>query len=191
MKKKVIILVIVALVAIAIIGGVVVFNNANQNDVAEGNNSSATSYASVEEIKTLINNIYAKTNIELAALESREIETADEIPFYTGLKSNENVEKVVVSESMMSSIAYSLVVVNVSEGADVEAMKQEMLDNIDTRKWICVEAETVYVTNHNNTIFLVMASEELAKPQYDAFKELVGGEIGKELVRKAEEVTFE
>ena len=191
MKKKVIILVIIAVVAIAIIGGVLVFNNSSENNVAEGNNSSATSLESVEEVKTLINNIYEKTKIELAALESREIETADEIPFYTGLKSNENVEKVVVSESMMSSIAYSLVVVNVSEGADVEAMKQEMLDNIDTRKWICVEAETVYVTNHNNTIFLVMASEELAKPQYDAFKELVGGEIGKELVRKAEEVTFE
>lgn len=189
MKKKIMILVIVAVVAIAIIGGVLVLNN--QNDVAKGNGSLSTPFTTVDEIKELINKIYAKTNIELAALESRELETADDIQYCTGLQSNENLEKVVVSESMMSSIAYSLVVVNVSENADVEAMKQEMLDNIDTRKWICVEAETVYVTNHRNTIFLVMASEELAKPQYDAFKELVGGEIGKELFKKAEEVTFE
>lgn len=190
MKKKIIIIAVMIVVAVAIVGGILLNN---KEDVVEENKNNATAITlkTVEDIKTLINNIYAKTNIELAALESREIELADEIPFYTGLKSNENVGNVVVSESMMSSIAYSLVVVNVSEGADIEAMKQEMLDNIDTRKWICVEAETVYVTNHNNTIFLVMASEELAKPQCDAFKELVGGEIGKELVRKAEEVTFE
>jgi len=62
-------------------------------------------------------------------------------------------------------------------------MKQEMLDNIDVRKWICVQAERVYVTNYNDVIFLVMASEEWAKPVYDEFKNLVGGKVGKELVR--------
>ena len=66
-------------------------------------------------------------------------------------------------------------------------MKQEMLDNIDTRKWICVTAEKVYVTNHENIIFLVMASDEWAKPVYDEFKSAVDGKVGKEL-QKTEEI---
>ena len=106
---------------------------------------------------------------------------------YTGLKSTNNVETIVVSEPMMSSQAYSLVMVKTtSKKADIESMKQEMIDNINTRKWICVEAEKVYVTNYKDVIFLVMASDEWATPVYNEFKNLVGGKVGEELVKTTE-----
>ena len=58
---------------------------------------------------------------------------------------------------------------------------------IHTSKWICVSASKVYVTNHDNVIFLVMADEEWAKPVYDEFKKFVNNNIGKELEKNAEE----
>ena len=56
-----------------------------------------------------------------------------------------------------------------------------MLDNINMNKWICVSAEKLYITNNGNVIFLVMSSEEIAKPVYENFKKYVNNEIGKEL----------
>ena len=94
---------------------------------------------------------------------------------------------VVVSEPFISSQAYSAVMVKVSENANIKEMKQEMLDNIDTRKWICVSAEKVWITNYEDIIFLVMSSEEWGKPVYDEFKQAVGGKVGEEL-QKTEEI---
>ena len=49
-----------------------------------------------------------------------------------------------------------------------------MFDNIDTRKWVCVEAEKVYATDSQNVILLVMSSEEWTKPVYDSLKAVLG-----------------
>ena len=65
-----------------------------------------------------------------------------------------------------------------------------MLNNINTRKWLCVEAEKVYVTNHSDLICLVMSSEEWAKPVYNAFKEIVQNKVGEELEKTAETVAL-
>ena len=54
-----------------------------------------------------------------------------------------------------------------------------MSENIDTRKWICVSAEKLYATSSGDIVFLVMSSEEMAKPVYDAFKAKVG-KVGQE-----------
>ncbi len=76
--------------------------------------------------------------------------------------------------------------VKVSKNANIEEMKQEMLNNIDTRKWICVSAQKVWVTNYGDIIFLVMSDEEWGQPVYDEFKQAVGGKVGKELERTEE-----
>ena len=65
--------------------------------------------------------------------------------------------------------------------------KEEILNNVDMRKWICVSAEKLYVTNHNNIIFFVMSDEDWATVTYNSFKEYVGNEIGKELQKSGEE----
>lgn len=179
MNKKIVIAVVVV-VLVAIVGLVFVMNK-----------NSATSIAmeTAQDLEGVINTINANVNSELASLMTNVVDVTDSesVSFFTGLESNENVEAVVVSEPMMTSQAYSFVLVKVSENADVESMKQQMLDNIDTRKWICVTAEKVYVTNHENLICLVMAREELAKPVYNEFKSLVDQKIGKEL-EKTEQI---
>ena len=91
----------------------------------------------------------------------------------------------------MNAQAYSAVALLVKEGTDVEKLKQEILDNIDMRKWICVSAEQLYITNNGNLIFLVMSSDDWAKPVYENFKKYVNNEIGKELQKKNSEEDIE
>ena len=83
----------------------------------------------------------------------------------------------------MTSQAYLLSVVKVKDGANVEKMKQEMLDNIDMDMWICVSADKLYITNSGNIIFLVMTNEEWATSVYNNFKKYVNNNIGKELTK--------
>ena len=59
------------------------------------------------------------------------------------------------------------------------------------RKWICVSAEQLYITNNGNLIFLVMSSDDWAKPVYENFKKYVNNEIGKELQKKSNEEDIE
>jgi hypothetical protein len=79
----------------------------------------------------------------------------------------------------MSSQAYSLVIAKVKEGTDADKLAKAMSENIDMRKWICVSAEVLYATSTEDLVFLVMSSEEMAKPVFDAFKNKVGN-VGEE-----------
>ena len=80
-------------------------------------------------------------------------------------------------------------IVKVKDNADVEKIKQEMLDNIDMRRWICVSAEQLYITNSGKVIFSVMADKDTAKAVYNDFKKYVNNNIGKELEKS--EYNFE
>lgn len=185
MKKVIIGIVAIAIIALIIVGIIMINGKGKEN----GETTENAKMQTTQEMQETLNSIYTKLGDQLPSIETREIDITDELAVKaaTGLQSTTNVEAVVLSEPMMSSQAYSAVFVKTSKDADVEKMKQEMLDNIDTRKWICVTAEKVYVTNHENIIFLVMASEEWAKPIYDEFKTAVDGKIGKEL-QKTEEI---
>ena len=144
-------------------------------------------------MEAMFKSIYDKLGDELPNLETAEMDVSDAstVKAYTGLQSNENVETLVVSEPLMYSQAYSAVAVKVKSGANVENMKQEMLDNINMAKWICVSASNLYITNTGNTIFMVMADNDWAKPVYDAFKEYVNNNIGKELEKVSDEGDIE
>ena len=62
----------------------------------------------------------------------------DNIAYYIGTDDIE-YEEILASEPLMGSIAHSVVLVRMKDGADIEAAKQKILDNVDPRKWICVE----------------------------------------------------
>ena len=185
MKKQTIIAIVIAvIVVLAIIVGVVVWNNQKSNE--------GTTIETASQMKEMFKSIYNKLGDELPNLETQKIDVSDAsmVKAYTGLQSNENVETIVVSEPSMSAQAYSAVAVKVKAGANIENMKQEMLDNIDMAKWICVSASNLYITNSGNTIFMVMSDEDWAKLVYDSFKEQVENKIGKEL-EKSEDTDYE
>lgn len=186
MKKQTIaIILVIAVLIIAVIGIVVATSNKNGNSEAK--------IETVGQMKSMMKTINSNLKEQLPQLEIEEIDISDEelVKAYTGLQSNENVEKLVVSEPLMNAQAYSAVVLKVKPGADIEKMKQEIIDNIDMGKWICVSAEKLYVTNSDNIIFLVMSDKEWAKLVYEEFKKYVDNKIGKELEKSEEEENIE
>ena len=76
----------------------------------------------------------------------------------------------VVSMPMMSSIAYQCVLLRVPE-EDVETVKQQIRDNADLNKWVCISAETMLVESRGDVIFFVMADNDTAYALNNAFQE--------------------
>ena len=146
-----------------------------------------------KDINDIINTINKNNKNVLPELETMkvDIKNIDEVTSYTGLKTNDGIESIVVSEPLITSQAYSVAIVKVKDSADVEKIKQEMLDNIDMRRWICVSAEQLYITNSGNVIFSVMADKDVAKAVYNDFKKYVNNNIGKELEKSNNEENIE
>lgn len=146
-----------------------------------------------KDINDIINTINKNNKNVLPELETMkvDIKNIDEVTSYTGLKTNDGIESIVVSEPLITSQAYSVAIVKVKDNADVEKIKQDMLDNIDMRRWICVSAEQLYITNSGNVIFSVMADKDVAKAVYNDFKKYVNNNIGKELEKSNNEKNIE
>ena len=184
MKKKQNILVI-ALILLAVISfGIIILVSGKEN---------TSSLETTKDIIKMISIINKDNKNVLPELETMKIDVKniDEVTSYTGLTSNDDIESIVVSVPLITSQAYSVAVVKVKDTADVEKIKQEMLDNIDMRRWICVSAEQLYITNSGNVIFSVMTDKDMAKAVYDDFKKYVNNEIGKELEKTNDEGSIE
>lgn len=184
MKKKQNILVIALILLAVITFGVIILVSGKEN---------TSSLETTKDIIKMINSINKDNKNVLPELETMKIDVKniDEVTSYTGLTSNDNIESIVVSVPMMTAQAYSVAVVKVKDNADVEKIKQELLDNIDMRRWICVSAEQLYITNSGNVIFSVMTDKDIAKAVYDDFKKYVNNNIGKELEKSNDEENIE
>ena len=186
MKKQTMIpIIVIAIIAIIAIVGVVIVKNNNNTT----NGGTSVKIESGKDMKSMLKSIYSENKDVLPELETEEIDVSnsDLVTSYTGIQSTGNVESLVVLEPLMSSQAYSAVALKVKSNANIETVKEEILNNVDMRKWICVSAEKLYVTNYNNIIFFVMSDEDWATATYNSFKEYVGNEIGKELQKSGEE----
>ena len=136
------------------------------------------------DVKSMVKSIYKDLGDTLPSLEFQDINSSTEAwKRYTGLSDSSNVDFIVISEPMMNAQAYSLVVLKVKDKSKIESTKQEMYDNINMAKWICVSAEKMYITNNDDIIFMVMGLDDWATPVYNGFKKYVNNNIGKELVK--------
>ena len=145
---------------------------------------SVSKFKTSDDLKNMINTIYNELGDTLPALDFQNIDSSTEsFKYYTGLSDSTNVEFFVVSEPLMNAQAYSLVVIKVKDTSKIETMKQEMYNNINMAKWLCVSAEKLYITNSDDIIFMVMARDNWATPVYNGFKKYVNNNIGKELTK--------
>lgn len=97
--------------------------------------------------------------------------TDDNIENYLGTKDIE-YEEALASESAVGSIAHSVVLVRMKDGADIEAAKKKIKENANPRKWICVEAEDVVVKNKGNLIILIMSASNYIEKIENSFDNL-------------------
>lgn len=181
MKKKKKTLFILALIAVSIliIGLIFIINN---------NNTSNFSFKTEEDIVKMMNKIKKVDTLPDLETHTLNLEDLDSITAYTGLKSIDLIDSIVVNEPMMGSQAYSVLAIKVKNKSDVENVKQEIYDNINMNKWVCVSADKLVITNTENLIFVVMTSNDWFDDSYKAYKEYVNNNIGKELEKEVEEI---
>ena len=102
------------------------------------------------------------------------------VKYYTGLDNADSITEAAFFEPMMGSIAFSMVAVRVAEGADAKTVAEGMKNGIDTRKWICVEADDLMVAGYGDVVMLIMVASDsglTAQSFVDAFGQVVGGEV--------------
>lgn len=104
------------------------------------------------------------------AVESTEI-TDQNIENFLGSKEIE-FKEALASESMITSTAYSVVLVRTKEGSDVEKIKKQIKESVNPRKWICVEAEYVEIENKGDLIIVILADNNLGPKIKKGFENL-------------------
>ena len=138
-----------------------------------------------ESAEALVNKIY-ETKVPEFALMTMPVDLADAemVAWQTGVSDPALLKEAVISESMMSSQAYSMVMVRVNDAAKAEEVAQMMLDNIDPRKWICVAADDIDAAIYGDLVLFVMIDSGFGIPAADfigEFKTIAGGTLDKEL----------
>ena len=98
---------------------------------------------------------------------------------YTGLDDAAKITEAAAFEPMMGSMAFSMVMVRVAEDADSQAVAEAMKAGIDTRKWICVEADDLKVAGFGDVVMLIMVNSDsgmTAQSFIDGFQKVAGFE---------------
>lgn len=130
------------------------------------------------DLKSILDKIYETADVEDSfkdyvkdGLQTTEI-TAENVKYYLG-KDGIEFEEAIASEPLINVHAYSLCLVRVKEGADVEKIKSDIKENADPNKWICVgvDPSNVIVDNVGDVIILIMSDED-GSALHDAFLQL-------------------
>ncbi len=138
------------------------------------------------DLSTVIASMYEKKAPEFMTGDAMPVDLSDpwSVSSYLGLGNPEETEaatdgnvaaslikEAYFSESMIGAQAYSLVVARVNDVANIEQIKADMFEGIDTRKWICVAADQLRVVSYADVIMLVMVSSDLAPGLADGLVE--------------------
>ena len=138
-----------------------------------------------ETCEALVNKIYESKAPEFALMTMPvDLADAEGTAWMTGVSDPALLKEAVISESMMGSQAYSLVLARVNDAAKAEEVAQMMLDNINPRKWICVGADDIDAAIYGDLVMFVMIDSQFGLPAADfigEFKTIAGGALDKEL----------
>lgn len=154
--------------------------------MAVGCNKTPAKTPLADDMETVANKIIEKNPVEFMGgtmpvdLTDKSEDGLWAISYFTGLSNADKIKDVAVYEPMMGSLAFSMVLVRVNDAADAKSVAQEMTDNIDTRKWICVEANEKLVAGYSDVVMLIMldnAGGMNAQSFVDAFEQICAGEL--------------
>lgn len=135
----------------------------------------------------IISMIYEKKPVDLFLdTVTLNLSDADTVKFIAGLSSTDGIKEISVSEPMMGSQAYSMVLVRVSDSANAASVAQTMKDNINPRKWVCVEADDIKAASKGDLALFFMVDSQFADTVtaseiMDAFKSVCGGSLDSEI----------
>jgi len=123
-----------------------------------------------ESDRTALNAILSNMTLGAAA-ESYAISGVAKDEFFgvtLGLSSDEGVASGLNFASTMMSVAYSLNIVTLEDGADVNAVAADFESNIDWLKWVCVQPSDVLIATQGNQVLCLLAADEAYTMTADA-----------------------
>lgn len=142
-----------------------------------------------EEMETLVNDLVTASEVQFNMPGTSKVATAN-APTFVGLSEDLFTQYVVdsiVYEPMISPATSSMVIVKLSEDANVSDLKQTVIDNCNPRKWICTGAEYCLAIDSGNYILLIMSTEDNCNAMKTAFTEHFGAEnVGEALTKVGE-----
>lgn len=142
-----------------------------------------------EEAVAFFDAMYEKIDPDqMPLVSSTELDLGDleMLAYHMGLESADGIESVVISEPMMSSIAYSLIYVTPEEGMDGGQLLEMVMDGVNPSKWVCVTADDVRGVTFDENVFVMMVNSDLGESLYQAAVETaeeLGMKVGN-LIRK-------
>ena len=144
-----------------------------------GGNEAAPAEPLTGTMEELVNQVIEKNPVEFMG-GTMPVDLADTsedglwaVKYFTGLDNADKISDVSVYEPMMGSIPFSLVMVRVNDAAESAAVAEAMKTGIDTRKWICVEADDLMVAGYSDVVMLIMVGSDsgmTAQSFVDAFQ---------------------
>ncbi len=160
-----------------------------EQPVQKPEDNTAESALAGKSLSEIIDMIYEKNPVEDLSLvtDAIDAEDADSLEYLTGITDGSLVSEASISAPMIGSIPYSLVVVRVKDKKDTATVAQQMKDNIDLRRWICVEADSLTVVGYDDVIMLFMINSEeygdvaSTDGMKEAFKSICGGSLDVDL----------
>lgn len=101
------------------------------------------------------------------------------LEYNLGMTSAEQFSAVSLSEPLMGQ-PYSLILARVKDAANAEKTARALLESVDTRKWICMEADTKTAAYYGDVVLFFMVSSEFSDSATTdsiagAFQKLCGG----------------
>lgn len=115
---------------------------------------------SADDVTAFMDEVYGGVAEDLLPMDvtTTELDMNDEdmIEYQTGLTDISGVAGIYLSESMITSTAYSAVYIRTTDEADAEQVRQQLMDSINPSKWICVTAEKQSAAVFGNDVFFVM-----------------------------------
>lgn len=155
-------------------GDGVVETDGNSNSMMNGNENTGidgemTQFEPVTEISNaddavnfIAANVYSKCSDAVPMMTETRILSKDDlesVTYNTGLTDITGINDIILSESMVGSFAYSLVMLR-TDGSSTAELQQAMNEQINPAKWVCVAAEAVRSVTLDDDVVLVMGGAE-------------------------------
>lgn len=122
-------------------------------------------------MEELLQKVYDGVKTDFPALMTTAITTENQEWFLGAEKLD--YKEAIASEPMISAIAYSVCLIRMNEGADIEAAKQAIKSGVNPAKWICVQVDPANVViDSAGDVIIVVMSNNLVTEIHDSFKAL-------------------
>ncbi len=123
-----------------------------------------------ESLVKILDQVYSGVGVQIGLQDAAVTKSREQ--YYTGV-TGLKYKAGVAREPLMTSQAHSTVILQMEDGADIDAAVKAIKENVDGRKWICVGVsdENILVDHVGNYILLTM-DNEYANKIMDNFKKL-------------------